>query len=292
MEIRVLKYFLSVARNENISKAAEELHLTQPTLSRQLSELEEEVGVKLLVRGKRRTTLTEDGLFLKERAREIVALSDKTVAQLAQAEENIAGDIYIGCGETIAMREIIMALEPLRRSHPHVFLHLISANEEQITDMLQKGLADFGVVCRGHAPEEYAYRELSYRDRWGLLMHRRNPLAGREGITREDMLREPLLISRQNTAGSQIEHWLQEPCESLQIVATYNLLYNAAFFAQQNMASVLCFENIVEAGGSIFPDLVFRPLMPQVYSGNYLIWRKNQVFSRAAGAVLSCFTSL
>lgn len=290
MEIRVLKYFLSVAKNENISKAAEELHLTQPTLSRQLSELEEELGVKLFVRGKRRTTLTEDGLFLKERAREIVALSDKTVAQLVQAEENIAGDIYIGCGETKAMQEIIRALAPLRHTHPHIALHLVSANEEQIADMLQKGLVDFGVVCRGHAPEEYAYRELPYRDRWGLLLHRHNPLADKEAISREDMLEEPLVISRQNTAGSQIEHWLKEPYGSLQIVSTYNLVYNAAFFAQQNVASVLCFENIVEAGGSIFPDLVFRPLTPQVYSSSYLIWQKNQVFSRAARAVLSCFT--
>ncbi len=157
MELRVLKYFLSVARNENISKAAEELHLTQPTLSRQLSELEDELGTKLFVRGKRRTTLTEEGIFLKERAREIVALADKTVAQFLQTEENIAGEIYIGCGETAAMQEVIRVMAALRQSYPHILFHIFSGNEESITDMLQKGLVDFGVVCRGHVPAEYVY---------------------------------------------------------------------------------------------------------------------------------------
>ncbi|MGM9539131.1 LysR family transcriptional regulator [Anaerovibrio sp.] len=289
MEIRVLKYFLSVARNENISKAAEELHLTQPTLSRQLSELEEELGTRLFVRGKRRTTLTEDGIFLKERAKEIVALSDKTVAQFQQAEENIAGDIYIGCGETMAMQEIVKLLAPISQSYPHIFVHLVSGNEERIADMLQKGLADFGVVCRGHAPVEYVYRELPHRDRWGILLNRRHPLADRKAISREDLLQEPLVVSRQNTSGSQLEHWLKKPLGDLNIVATYNLLHNAAFFAQENMACVLCFEDIVEAGGRHFPDVVFRPLSPQVLSGNYLIWRKNQVFSRAARVALACF---
>lgn len=289
MELRVLKYFLAVARNENISKAAEELHLTQPTLSRQLGELEEELGTRLFVRGKRRTTLTEDGIFLKERAKEIVALADKTEAQFLQAEDNIAGEIYIGCGETAAMQEVIKVLAPLRRSYPHILFHIFSGNEESIADMLQKGLADFGVVCRGHVPAEYVYRELPHRDRWGLLLNRCSHLAGREAISRDDLLQEPLVISRQHTAGSQLEHWLKKPLGDLHIVATYNLLYNAAFFAQENMAGVLCLENIVEDEGRKFPDVVFRPLVPQIFSSNYLIWRKNQVFSRAARVVLAHF---
>ena len=289
MELRVLKYFLSVARNENISKAAEELHLTQPTLSRQLSELEEELGTRLFVRGKRRTTLTEEGIFLKERAREIVALADKTVAQFLQTEENIAGEIYIGCGETAAMQEVIRVLAALRQSYPHILFHIFSGNEESITDMLQKGLVDFGVVCRGHVPAEYVYLELPHRDRWGLLLNCRSHLAEKESISREDLLQEPLVISRQHTAGSQLEHWLKKPLGDLNIVATYNLLHNAAFFAQENMASVLCFEDIVEAEGKNFSDAVFRPLVPQVFSSNYIIRRKNQVFSRAARIVLAGF---
>ena len=154
MELRVLKYFLAVARHENISRAAEELNLTQPTLSRQLAELEEELGAALFVRGKRKTQLTEAGMFLKMRAEEITALASKTLEQFAHADEMVEGDVYIGCGETEGMREIIRAVAPLHTSYPRIRLHLTSGNEEMVTDRLQKGLLDFGLLCCAAPPVE------------------------------------------------------------------------------------------------------------------------------------------
>ncbi len=228
MEIRVLKYFLAVARFGNITKAAEELHLTQPTLSRQLTDLENELGCQLFVRGKRHIVLTEAGSFLQARAQEIIQLADKTTAQLARNDELIAGDIYIGCGETEAMREVTAALAKVRKNYPQIRFHLVSGNEASITDKLQKGLLDF-------------------------------------------------------------DHWLNCSVKKLHIVGSYNLLHNTVFLAEQDFGSVLCFDRIVPQQTLDYGQLIFRPLTPVIHSANYLIWRKEQVFSRAGQLVKSCF---
>ena len=289
MEIRVLKYFLAVARHENISRAADELNLTQPTLSRQISELEEELGSALLVRGKRRTTLTEAGLFLKTRAEEIVALAHKTADDFAHADDLVAGDVYIGCGETEAMREVLGAIAPLHRSYPRIHVHLVSGNEELVTDHLQKGLLDFGLLCRSTPPVEYMYRRLSYEDVWGLYMNKDNPLAAKQAISAKDLLTEPLIVSRQAHESKEFDNWLRQPSDNLQIVATYNLSYNAAFLVEQGFGSMLGFRNLIPAGDPSRPNLVFRPLTPGLTSGNYFVWKKGQSFSRAGRFVLACF---
>lgn len=289
MEIRVLKYFLAVARFGNITKAAEELHLTQPTLSRQLTDLENELGCQLFVRGKRHIVLTEAGSFLQARAQEIIQLADKTTAQLARNDELIAGDIYIGCGETEAMREVTAALAKVRKNYPQIRFHLVSGNEASITDKLQKGLLDFGLVCRETPPVEYVYRRLNYQDTWGLLMKGTNPLASREAVTRADLLREPLIISRQLLESQEFDHWLNCSVKKLHIVGSYNLLHNTVFLAEQDFGSVLCFDRIVPQQTLDYGQLIFRPLTPVIHSANYLIWRKEQVFSRAGQLVKSCF---
>ena len=261
MELRVLKYFLAVARHENISRAAEELNLTQPTLSRQLAELEEELGAALFVRGKRKTQLTEAGMFLKMRAEEITALASKTLEQFAHADEMVEGDVYIGCGETEGMREIIRAVAPLHLSYPRIRLHLTSGNEEMVADQLQKGLLDFGLLCCAAPPVEYAYRQLSHEDVWGLYLRRSNPLASQSGIRAEELTREPLIVSRQAMEAKEFDHWLGRRAEELNLT-------------QPTLSRQLA---------------VFRPLMPELRSRNYLIWKKGQVFSRAGRLVMACF---
>ncbi|MBR3624116.1 MAG: LysR family transcriptional regulator, partial [Selenomonadaceae bacterium] len=162
-ELRVLKYFLAVAKHENISRAAEELNLTQPTLSRQIAELEEELGTALLIRGKRRTQLTEAGLLLKARAEEIISLADKTVNQIANIEDVIEGDVYIGCGETEGMRYVFQAIKDMRALYPQIRIHLTSGNEELVTDGLQKGIFDFGLLCSARDPVEYSYLQIPHQ---------------------------------------------------------------------------------------------------------------------------------
>ena len=289
MELRVLKYFLAVARHENISRAAEEMNLTQPTLSRQLAELEEELGAALFVRGKRKTQLTEAGMFLKIRAEEITALPSKTLEQFAHADEMVEGDVYIGCGETEGMREIIRAVAPLHLSYPRIRLHLTSGNEEMVADQLQKGLLDFGLLCCAAPPVEYAYRQLSHEDVWGLYLRRSNPLAAQRGIRAEELTREPLIVSRQAMEAKEFDHWLGRRAEELNVVGTYNLVYNARFMAEQGFGSILSFSGLLSTDEDDEDGLVFRPLMPELRSRNYLIWKKGQVFSRAGRLVMACF---
>lgn len=291
MEIRVLQYFMAVARHENITKAAEELHLMQPTLSRQLSDLEDELGMQLLVRGKRKTQLTEAGLIFKARAQEILSLTEKTKEQFAKMDELVAGDIYIGAGETQAMACVAKVLAPLRRSYPHIQFHLVSGNEDLIYDSLQKGLLDFGLVCRADAPRTYAFRRIPHDDAWGLLMRADNPLAVKEAVQRADLLQEPLIVSEQAMKHHELDHYFGSAAEKIEVAGTYNLLYNTIFFIEAGMGSALCFKGMADAVGSS-RGLVFRPLDPVIYSANYVVWRRDQVFSHAGRLVVAALDEM
>ena len=286
MEIRVLQYFMAVAKHENITKAAEELHLTQPTLSRQLTDLEEELGVQLLVRGKRKTQLTEAGLMFKTRAQEILSLTEKTKEQFAKLDELVAGDIYIGAGETEAMACLAKVLAPLRRSYPHIRFHLVSGNEDLIYDYLQKGLLDFGLVCRADAPRMYVFRRIPHDDVWGLMMRADNPLAAKEVLTRADLVEEPLILSEQAMKRHELDHYFGSAAEKIEVAGTYNLLYNTIFFIEAGIGSALCFKGMADAVGTS-RGLVFRPLEPELRSANYVVWRRDQVFSRAGRLVVA-----
>lgn len=286
MEIRVLQYFMAVAKHENITKAAEELHLTQPTLSRQLTDLEEELGVQLLVRGKRKTQLTEAGLMFKTRAQEILSLTEKTKEQFAKLDELVAGDIYIGAGETEAMACLAKVLAPLRRSYPHIRFHLVSGNEDLIYDYLQKGLLDFGLVCRADAPRMYVFRRIPHDDVWGLMMRADNPLAAKEVLTRADLVEEPLILSEQAMKRHELDHYFGSAAEKIEVAGTYNLLYNTIFFIEAGIGSALCFKGMADAVGTS-RGLVFRPLEPELRSANYVVWRRDQVFSCAGRLVVA-----
>lgn len=286
MEIRLLKYFLAVAKYENMTKAAEALHVTQPTLSRQIADLEQELGAPLFNRGKRRTTLTEAGYYLKARAEEILHIVDETESQFAQEEGVIAGDIYIGCGETKAMGDVIHALTPLHEKYEQLHFHLVSGNGPQIKEQLERGLIEFGVVCQPVPPKDYAYLELPYADRWGLVMRDDNPLAQKDAVEFSDLKKEPLIISGQALEDREFDHWLHGGAETLHIAGTYTLAYNAGFLVQEGWGSALAFDHLFDAGSPTWPHLCFRPLKPELRLKNFFIWENQHVFSRAGNVVL------
>lgn len=286
MEIRVLRYFLAVAREESISGAAEVLHLSQPTLSRQLMDLEEELGKRLFIRGNRKMTLTADGILLRKRAAEIVELVDKTESEFQDAGEAVAGDIYIGGGETEGMRLIGRAARELQQSCPQICYHLYSGNLEDLGERLDKGLLDFMVMSEPGDMKKYDYIKLPYTDTWGVLMRKDSPLAAKETIAPEDLRGLPLLMSRNHQFGREgLSSWFQQDYDTLHVVATYNLLYNASLLVSEGVGYAICFDRLINTAGD--SNLCFRPMKPQLRLELYLVWKKFQVFSKASERFLS-----
>ncbi len=281
MELRVLRYFLAVAREESITGAANMLHVTQPTLSKQLMDLEEELGKKLFLRGNRKITLTEEGMFLRRRAQEIVDLADKTQAEFQDTGEIIGGDIYIGGGETEGMRLVGKVIKKLQTKYPTIQYHLFSGNAIDVAEHLDKGLLDFGIFIEPADISKYDFLKLSSTDTWGVLMRRDSKLAEHRTIKPADLSGLPLLASRQSIAHNDLSGWFGKSYEDLNIVATYNLLYNASLMVEENVGYALCLDKIIqEYDGSV---LCFRPLEPRIEVGLNIVWKKYQVFSKAAG---------
>ena len=281
MEIRVLRYFLAVAREESISRAAEYLHVTQPTLSRQLMELEDELGTRLFVRGKRNRSviLTDEGMLLRRRAEEIVELTDKTEAEIHAKDEIISGDIYIGSGETDAMRLIAQTARDLQEDYPDICYHLFSGNADDVTERLDKGLLDFGILVGSANTEKYDYITLPATDVWGLLMRKDSPLAEKNAVRPEDLKGLRILGSRQAVMRNELSGWYGGDFERLNIAATYNLIYNAALMVDEGFGYALCLDKLINTTGD--SNLCFRPLEPRLEARLILVWKKYQVFSRA-----------
>lgn len=280
MELRVLRYFIAVAREESITGAAESLHVTQPTLSRQLMELEEELGKKLFIRGSRKLTLTDEGILLKKRAEEIIELVEKTEAEIITSDEIINGDIYIGGGETDAMRIIAKTAKKLQKEYPHIRYHIFSGNADDVTERLDKGLLDFGILIEPADIRKYEYIKLPATDIWGLLMRKDSPLASRNTIKPEDLWNIPLLCSRQSMVGKEISDWIGLDYDKLNIVTTYNLVYNASLMVEEGIGYALSLDKLVNTTGDSI--LCFRPLEPKLEVGLNIIWKKSQIFSKAA----------
>lgn len=280
MELRVLKYFLEVAREENITAAAESLHITQPTLSKQLMDLEDEIGKKLFIRGKRRITLTEDGILLRKRAADIIDLVEKTESELKNTEEVIVGDIYIGAAETDSMRFIANICVDINNKYPNIHYHLFSGNSQDVLEKLDKGLIDFGILLEPSDIKKYNYIKLPMFDTWGLLMRKNNPLAEKEYITSKDLLDIPLLCSRQALENNELTGWLETNIEKLNIIATYNLIFNAALFVEQGLGSAITLDKLVNFSSN--SNLCFKPFNPILKANLVLVWKKYQVFSKAS----------
>lgn len=285
MELRVLQYFLAVAREETISAAAQSLHLTQPTLSRQLKELEEELGKQLMIRGNRKITLTQDGMLLRKRAEEILDLVGRTEKEVMQSDETINGDIYIGTGETDGIRQIARTAKQLQRNYSGIHFHIVSGDAVDVCERLDKGLLDFGILLGDIDKTKYNYMELPMKDTWGVLMRRDSPLAGQDTVSPRDLRDKPLILSRQTDNKSGLYRWLGKDPERLHTVATYNLIYNASLMVDEGMGYAFTLDKLVNTTGS---NLCFRPLEPKLELGMYLVWKKSQIFSKAAEVFLDC----
>lgn len=285
MDIRVLQYFLAVAREESITKAAERLNMTQPPLSRQLKDLEDELGKQLLIRGSKKVTLTEDGMLLKKRAEELVDLMEKTKTELTASNENINGDVYIGCGETEGISVLAQAAWNLQQEHPLIHYHIYSGDAGRVMERLDKGLIDFGLLVGPVDVNKYDYMRLPFKDTWGVLMRKDSPLAEKEMITPEDLKDKPLIISHQTSVNSEMFSWLKTDISRLNIVATYDLIYNASWFVRKGIGYVIALDKIINTTGN--SSLCFRPLFPALEAGLCIVWKKYQMFSRASNAFLN-----
>lgn len=276
MELRVLNYFLIVAREENITKAAQLLHVTQPTLSRQLMQLEEELGVKLFHRGKHSISLTEDGMLLRRRAQELVSLSEKTKLELRHKAEMPGGEIAIGCGETKSMSLLSQRMVSFREMYPQVQFRIYSAIADDIKERIEKGLLDMGLLVEPVDISKYEFIRLPLKERWGVLVREESPLAGKEYVTPGDLLGVPLLMVRREQVKNELANWFGETFDRLEIAASYNLIVNAAYMVEQGLGAALCFDL-----GAVFENLRFVPLAPRMETGSVLVWKKNQALSMA-----------
>ncbi|MED3930358.1 LysR family transcriptional regulator [Priestia megaterium] len=288
MEIRVLRYFLAVAREGNITKAADVLHVTQPTLSRQLKDLEQELGKKLFIRSSHSVILTDEGMLLRNRAEEIVNMVDKLEAEFSSMEETIGGDVYIGGGETEAMKHIARVAKDVQVRYPNIRYHLYSGNEEDITERLDKGLLDFGILIQPADISKYNYLNMPAKDVWGVVMRKDRSLALKESIQAADLLNVPLICSRQamkqTFSKNEFADWFGEDFHKLNIVTTYNLAYNAAIMVEEGVGYAITLDKIVNT--STASNLCFRPLQPRLESGLNIVWKKHHVLSAAANAFL------
>ena len=280
MDIRVLRYFLTIAREESISGAADFLHLTQPTLSRQIKELEEELGTPLLIRGNRNITLTDSGMLLRKRAEEILSLVDKTEAEITNPSESVSGDIYIGSGETQAIRAIAKIAKNIQEAYPQIRYHLYSGNADNVKERLDNGLLDFGILIEPSDIRKYDFLRLPSTDTWGLLMRKDSPLASKTAISPKDLWEIPLLCSGQSMVRESLSTWIGKNMDDLNIVATYNLLYNASIMVEEGFGYALCLDKLVNTSGN--SSLCFRPLAPALEAHLDIVWKKYQVFSRAS----------
>lgn len=280
MDIRVLKYFLTVAKEQSISRAAEVLLMTQPPLSRQLLDLETELGKKLFVRSSRRITLTEEGRILRKHAEEIIELTEKAKAEISSLDNDITGEINIAAGETEHFRKLARAAVCLQKEHPKIKVNIFSGNYSDIIDKIDGGLVDFGVMIGVSDIEKYDYLRLPEKDRWGLLITKSHPLGQKTSISPEDINTLPLIVSRQSIANREFISWLKKDGAQLNIVGTYNLLYNAAILAEEGAGGVLCLRGIVpQYSGS---KLQFIPLSPEFETSVVLVWKKQRDHSKAA----------
>lgn len=276
MELRVLRYFLMAAREENITRAAQLLHVTQPTLSRQLMQLEEELGTTLFHRSSHHIILTEDGMLLKRRAQEILELSEKTRREFAGREE-LTGEIAIGCGETRNMASLSDLLTSFREQHPLVQYRIYSATADEVKDRMENGLLDIGLLMEPVETQRYDCVPMPYRERWGVLVRKDFPLARMESVQPEDLLAYPLLVTWREQVNERIAAWFGESFSQVKIAARYNLFINAAIMVKHHVGVALC----LDLGTALYPSLQMVPLSPALESGAVLAWKKNQTRSRA-----------
>lgn len=277
MELRVLKYFLAVAREENVTKAANLLHITQPTLSRQLMQLEEELGIKLFQRGRHNIMLTEEGMLLRRRAQEIVDLTEKTEKELVHGAETVSGEISIGCGETQNMKPLCEMIAAFQEKYPEVVFHIYTAIADDVTERLENGVLDMGLLLEPVEISRYHFVRMPLEEKWQVLMRKDCPLAEKERIGPSDLAEMPLIIARRQSVRNLLENWFGNVAEKLRIVSTCNLSHiNQSIMVESGIGVALVMDFSCND-----QTLCLRPLKPEIVSGSVLVWKKNQVLPPA-----------
>ena len=283
MEIRALRYFLETAKEGNMTRAAKRLFISQPTMSKQLKELENELGVKLFIRSNYSIKLTEAGMLLRDRAEDILSLVDKTEAEFKSLEEINSGDIFVGAPESEAMSLFAEAVHSLQKSYPKIRCNIYSGNLPDVCERLDKGLLDFAIVMSYVDLSKYNYLPLPAKDTWGILMRKDDPLAGKYTFEVADLKKLPLICSRQ-WIDQESPKWLGSSAKDMNIIATYNLVYNGSIMVRAGMGYAVVLDKLVNIGDD--SSLIFKPLSGVPQTETYVIWRKDQAFSPLAGLLL------
>ena len=290
MELRVLRYFLAVAKEGSVSRAATALHVTQPTLSRQIMNLEDELGTQLFRRSTRATTLTEDGVYFRRRAEEIMALADATAHEFRGEDNELAGTIAVGGAETPCFSLLAKAAKYVRENHPGVNFRLYSGNANDAAERMESGVLDFALFIDPVDVSRYETLMLPLKDTWGVLMRKDSPLAEHARITPAMLHGKPLLLSSQSQVETLLSNWMGSDITRQTIVARGNLLYNLALMVQQNLGYAVTLDGIAPTGPR--GPLLFRPLSPKLEASLHLAWLKSRPMSRAAAEWLACLKSM
>ncbi len=283
MEMRVLRYFLEIARAGNMTRAAETLHVSQSALSKQVKELEQELGKKLFRRGATVLTLTEEGMLLRKRAEDILDIVDKTLDEFRTMDDISGGDVHIGCAESHQIKYLARIIKMFREEYPLFRYHLTSGNTEQVIERLDQGIIDFAVIAEPPNLSRYNYLELPGVNTWGLVIKKSDPLSKNKQIRFDDLLGLPLICSEQGMK-FDIARWCGEKIDMLNLSGTVNLAYNGSVFVKEGLGYMLTFDGLVDTGAD--SELRFRALAPLLETKMYLVWKKYQLFSPIAGLFL------
>ncbi len=276
MEIRVLRYFLAVAREENMTRAAKRLHVSQPSLSKDIKKLEEELGHKLFIRTNKSMRLNNEGMLLRKRAEDILAMIDKTAEEFSQLENIIGGEIRIGCAESYLIKYLARSIKSFKEQYPDFIFHIFSGDTEPVAERLDKGILDLAVIVEPPNLSKYNYLSIPESNRWGLVMLRDSPLAEKEFVTFDDLYGLPLFCSEQSIK-VDFPRWCGENMEKLNFIGSFNLSYNGSIFVKEGLGYLLTFEHLIDTSKE--SGLCFRPITPQLDTDMYIIWKKYQVFS-------------
>lgn len=291
MELRVLRYFLMIAREENITHAAQLMHVTQPTLSRQIQDLEAELGVKLFERSNHRIILTQDGLLLRRRAQEIVELADRTRQDLARGETELCGEVAIGSGETRSMSALAQMLSSFRQRYPRIRYRFYSGNADHIKERMENGTLDMGLLPEPVDISKYEFIRMPVKEEWGVLTREDSPLGALTSVRPENLAGRPLMISGRELIENELANWFGGGLDGLDIPVRYNLLYNVAMLVKNGFGDALCIRLDCS-----YPGLRFIPLSPPLELGSVLVWKRHQVTSSAVEALIvharKCFSSI
>ena len=279
MEIRVLRYFIQIAREGSMTRAAEYLHVSQPALSKQMKELEKQLGKKLFRRGSSSVSLTDEGMLLRRRAEDLLAMADKIENEFKALDEITGGDIYIGCAESYLIKYLTYAVKKLNGQYSNIHYHITSGDTQQVTERLDRGLLDFAFIVEPPDLSKYNYLEVPEQDTWGILMRKDCPLAEKSQIGIDDILPYPVFCSEQ-AAKVDLPRWCGENIDQLNVMATFNLTGNAAIFVKEGLGIALTFDKLVEINDE--GNLCFRPITPVLQTKMYVIWKKYQVFTPVA----------